>query len=113
MSQTQSNGSKSTSTAPRVVVTTSWDDDDRSGLKLAEVLNSKGIPGTFYVPTGRLGDKAALAPGDLRLLASAGFEIGGHTVSHAILTELGPTELTSEITRCKHKLENILGRSVE
>jgi len=113
MSQTSSNGSRSSSAAPRVIVTTSWDDDDRSGLKLAEVLNAKGIPGTFYVPTGRLGDKAALAPGDLRLLTSAGFEIGGHTVSHAILTELGPTELTSEITRCKHKIENIIGRSIE
>jgi peptidoglycan/xylan/chitin deacetylase (PgdA/CDA1 family) len=107
------NSATNRSSSKRVIVTTSWDDDDRSSLKLAEILNSKAIPGTFYVPTGRLGEKSALAPTDLRLLASAGFEIGGHTVSHAILTELGPTELTSEITRCKHKLENILGRGVE
>jgi peptidoglycan/xylan/chitin deacetylase (PgdA/CDA1 family) len=107
------NSSKESAKGCRVIVTTSWDDDDRSGLKLAEVLNSKGIPGTFYVPTGRLGEKSALAPADLRMLASAGFEVGGHTVSHAILTELGPTELTSEITRCKQKLESIMGRGVE
>jgi len=113
MSHPSTNGSSKTTSSPRVIVTTSWDDDDRSGLKLAEVLNSKGIPGTFYVPTGRLGEKSALSPADLRMLAGAGFEIGGHTVSHAILTELGPTELTSEITRCKHKLEGMMGRAVE
>ena len=40
---------------PRVFVTTSWDDEDRSGLKVAQLLSRNRLPGTFYVPTGRLG----------------------------------------------------------
>ena len=67
---------------PPVFVTTSWDDEDRSGLKVAELLSRNRLPGTFYVPTGRLGRDLFFAADDLRTLSTAGFEIGAHTVSH-------------------------------
>src|SRR4051812_2497383 len=41
---------------PRVVVTTSWDDDAVSGLDIAQLLGERRLPGTFYVPTGQLGE---------------------------------------------------------
>jgi len=96
----------------RVYVTTSWDDEDRTGLKVAELLSRSGLPGTFYVPTGKLGQGASFTTGDLRALAAAGFEIGAHTVSHAILTELRPDELAREIGDCKETLQEILGADV-
>jgi peptidoglycan/xylan/chitin deacetylase (PgdA/CDA1 family) len=97
---------------PRVFVTTSWDDADRSGLKVADVLNRHGLRGTFYVPTGRLGHDPFFTAADLRTLSVAGFEIGAHTVSHAILTEIGPEELKHEVGDCKVVLQQILGAEV-
>jgi peptidoglycan/xylan/chitin deacetylase (PgdA/CDA1 family) len=97
---------------PRVFVTTSWDDEDRSGLKVAELLSRNRLPGTFYVPTGRLGHDPFFVADDLRTLSTAGFEIGGHTVTHSTLTGLGPEELTREIGECKAVLQQILGMQI-
>jgi peptidoglycan/xylan/chitin deacetylase (PgdA/CDA1 family) len=97
---------------PRVFVTTSWDDDDRSGLKVAELLSRHRLRGTFYVPTGKLGSDSLFTAEDLRALSAVGFEIGAHTVSHAILTGLGPQELTREISECKKVLQQIVGTEI-
>jgi peptidoglycan/xylan/chitin deacetylase (PgdA/CDA1 family) len=97
---------------PRVFVTTSWDDEDRGGLKVAELLSRNRLRGTFYVPTGRLGRDPFFAADDLRTLAAAGFEIGGHTVSHAILTGLGPKDIDREVSECKEVLQAILGTEI-
>jgi len=95
----------------RTIVTTSWDDGDPADQKLAELLRSKGIQGTFYIPVryqGRLLDHS-----ELRTLVSAGFEIGAHGFSHKLLWRLPPQELTQEVRLCKRILEAILGRQVE
>jgi peptidoglycan/xylan/chitin deacetylase (PgdA/CDA1 family) len=97
---------------PRVFVTTSWDDEDRTGLKVAESLRRFRLAATFYVPTGKLGQGHSLAAADLRTLAAAGFEIGAHTVSHAILTEVGPDELAREVGDCKATLQEIVGAEI-
>jgi peptidoglycan/xylan/chitin deacetylase (PgdA/CDA1 family) len=97
---------------PRVVVTTSWDDDAASGLDIAHLLGERGLPGTFYVPTGQLGETSRFARRDLVALAGDGFEIGGHTVSHRILTQVNAADLKHEVGDCKKTLEQILGREV-
>jgi hypothetical protein len=97
---------------PPVIVTTSWDDDSASGLKIAELLSARGLSGTFYVPTGRLGEVSTFTRGDLQALSANGFEIGGHTVSHRILTKLEPSELTREVVDCKQVLQEVVGREV-
>lgn len=97
---------------PKAFVTTSWDDDDRSNLKLAEMLNTHRISGTFYVPSGKLGTGSHLSATDLRNLAAAGFEIGAHTVSHAILPSLGHQEMVWEVTACKKVLQQALSAEV-
>ncbi len=104
--------SQTSSSFPRVVVTTSWDDEDRTGLKLAELLQAHGIRGTFYVPTGRLGQGNAFSVADLRSLAAGGFEIGAHTVTHPILTEINGSQLLFEVGHCKEQLEQALGEEV-
>lgn len=94
------------------IVTTSWDDGDRADLKLAEALRSRGIAGTFYVPTKPYGGRPALSHADLRNLSSEGFEIGAHGVTHKLLWRLPAEELAAEINPCKPTLEDILGKEV-
>jgi len=96
---------------PRIV-TTSWDDGDRSDLRLAEVLHSHGIRGTFYVPITPYNGRAPLERTELRSLSSEGFEIGAHGFSHKLLWGLPAKELASEIAPCKPLLEDILGSEV-
>jgi hypothetical protein len=96
----------------KTFVTTSWDDDDRSGLKVAELLSRYQLPGTFYVPTGRLGSDSFLSSADLKVFIAAGFEIGAHSVSHAILPTLDSTELEREVRDCKVVLQENLGTEV-
>jgi peptidoglycan/xylan/chitin deacetylase (PgdA/CDA1 family) len=95
-----------------VVVTTSWDDGDRRDLKIAELLTLRKLPGTFYVPSGSLGNNSNMSVTDLRELANAGFEIGGHTVNHPILTDIDSGSVRREVGDCKRSLEAILGREV-
>jgi peptidoglycan/xylan/chitin deacetylase (PgdA/CDA1 family) len=96
---------------PRIV-TTSWDDGDRSDLKLAEILRSRKIRGTFYVPITPYLGRPALTHAELRELSSEGFEIGAHGYSHKQLWKLAAKELAEEINPCKPTLENILGTEV-
>ena len=60
------------------IVTTSWDDGDENDIKLAELLHSRGLLGTFYVPAIPYRNGTTLAAADLRTFASEGFEIGAH-----------------------------------
>lgn len=94
------------------IVTSSWDDDDRTNLKVAELLAARKLPGTFYVTSGGLGKGLALSITELRSLSDAGFEIGAHSVSHAILPQLNRHDLAREVAECKTVLEQALGRKV-
>lgn len=95
---------------PRIV-TTSWDDGDYADLKLAELLLSRGIRGTFYIPINYR--DRPLGHSELRVLASEGFEIGAHGYSHKHLWSLEPQELAQEVRPCKRILEDLLGKEVE
>jgi len=96
----------------QIIVTTSWDDGNPLDLRVAELLCDRGLPGTFYFPfTGPHG-RETLPPDKLRLLASEGFEVGGHTLSHCVLPQLRPEEIAREVGSCKHRLEDILGEPV-
>lgn len=95
-----------------VVVTTSWDDGDPSDLKLVELLARRGLAATFYVATGNLGQSSVMSVRELRELAQAGFEIGAHTVSHPVLTEIDGSAVAREVAECKRALEDVLGREV-
>jgi peptidoglycan-N-acetylglucosamine deacetylase len=101
-----------TASRSRVVVTTSWDDDSVSGMRVAELLGEKKMRGTFYVPTGQLGGESRFTAENLRSLVAEGFEIGAHTISHRILTDLSPSELEMEVGGCKPVLEQMLGKEV-
>ena len=53
-----------------------------------------------------------MTPDQIRLLASAGMELGGHTIAHPILSTLSAAEAESEIGGGKEELEGLAGQSV-
>ncbi len=61
---------------------------------------------------GPLADDLMLTTAQLKELAGRGVEIGGHTVSHAILASLDDAEAFDEIVRGKQRLEAVAGRPV-
>src|SRR5437667_11752832 len=89
------------------VVTTSWDDGDPSDIKIADLLRSRGLAGTFYVPITGYHGRKTLASADLQALSSQGFEIGAHSLSHKCLTSLSGEDLVRDVTTCKGMLEQI------
>lgn len=94
------------------VVTTSWDDGDPRDLRVAELLRSRELTGTFYVPITGYQARKTLAAADLRALSSEGFEIGAHGVSHRTLPRLSWEEQGREVWVCKQMLEEAIGRKV-
>jgi peptidoglycan/xylan/chitin deacetylase (PgdA/CDA1 family) len=81
-------------------------------LKVAELLRARGLPGTFYFPFIGYDGRRNLTPDHLRSLALAGFEMGGHGMSHNVLPQLGSKEIAREVGICKNRLEDILGKRV-
>lgn len=94
------------------IVTTSWDDGDPNDLRIARLLRSRELSGTFYVPIHGYRGGKTLTEGDLRALCSEGFEIGAHSVWHKDLSKLGRKELVHETRDCKQILEQSLGKPV-
>ena len=79
------------------------------------VLEGHGFPATLFATTGWIGGRGAadLAPGapdrmlswpQVRRIAAAGTEIGGHAHSHPQLDQLHDARLRFELLRCKEIL---------
>jgi peptidoglycan/xylan/chitin deacetylase (PgdA/CDA1 family) len=96
----------------RAVVTTSWDDGDRADLRLAELLLSRGIPGTLYVPVQPYLGRPAMTAAELRLLVEQGLEVGGHGVDHEHMPSLSREKTLSVVRECKNRLEAAVGEEV-
>jgi peptidoglycan/xylan/chitin deacetylase (PgdA/CDA1 family) len=90
----------------RALFTTSWDDGHPSDLRVAGLLARHGIAGTFYVP--RHAATGTMDAVHLRELAQA-FEIGAHTLSHAVLTDATPAQALHEIAGSKSWIEDETG----
>ena len=60
-----------------------------------------------------LPDDLMMSSAQVRALADAGMEIGGHTVRHPILTELPDDAAVAEIRNGRDHLQRITGRAVE
>ena len=95
-------------TAPPRWITTSWDDGHPSDRRVAELLTAHGLTGTFYVP--RQWDRPTMGDAELAALADEGFELGGHTVNHRVLTEMGGRAARREIIDCRAWLSDVTGR---
>jgi peptidoglycan/xylan/chitin deacetylase (PgdA/CDA1 family) len=108
---------------PSGLVALSFDDgmDDNHGVVLP-ILRERGLRATVYVATGLIGkpnpwmssDSGArmMTVAELRDLASAGFEIGAHSVTHPDLSPLDFEDCFREASESKLALERLLGVSV-
>jgi peptidoglycan/xylan/chitin deacetylase (PgdA/CDA1 family) len=98
--------------SPGVAIT--FDDGCESDLLVAApILQENGFGATFYVSPGRLGRPGYMSNSQLCELASLGFEIGCHSMTHAYLTDLDDAGLRREIQEARLELEQLLGRAVE
>lgn len=61
----------------------------------------------------RLADLLYVTWEEARAMQAAGIELGGHTVSHAILSKLAPDEAEREIREGRESLERNLGREIQ
>ncbi|WP_231391800.1 polysaccharide deacetylase family protein [Arthrobacter sp. 35W] len=89
-------GAPAQAAAP-VTVTLTFDDGDADQLTAATIMNSYGLHGTFFIPSGYIDQPGYLTQADLHALAAAGHEIGGHTVTHPDLATLPADEATRQI----------------
>src|SRR5712692_2183757 len=96
---------------PITLVTTSWDDGHPLDLRMAELLASYGVPSTFYVPVA-YHKRPVMTKTQLSELVEMRMEVGSHTLTHPILTELQKGEIFRELRESREILEDMLGRPV-
>lgn len=107
---------------PHPVVITFDDGYEDTSTIAAPILGAFGFQATLFVVSDRVGGSntwdARFGPPpapllswtQIRALADAGFEIGGHSATHPALTTLADAELEGEIRRSRTSLEQALGR---
>lgn len=94
-----------------IVVT--FDDNQMSSYELGvPVLVKNNQTATFYLITNRLENKDSIGTAQIPDLIAKGMEIGSHTVSHAILTNLSDSALATELKDSRTALEAVTGTPV-
>ncbi len=95
---------------PRTFVIT-FDDGRSDGYTEAfPILRRLGLVATFYVITGRIGAPNSLSASQLQGLASAGMEIGSHTVDHVPLNSAIPSAARLQLTRSAAQIAAVTGQ---
>ena len=77
----------------KTYVSITFDDGWADNLEAAQMMQSFGVMGTFYINSGRVGagpQRMTLA--ELNQIYAMGHEIGGHTGLHQKLTNFNPTQ---------------------
>ena len=78
-----------------VAFTTSWDDGSPSDTRVADLLHSFGLLGTFYASTGPEGARS-ISDSDLRRIARD-HELGNHGRTHTPFLSLSSTDIEDEV----------------
>jgi Predicted xylanase/chitin deacetylase len=93
-----------------MIITTSWDDGHPLDIKLLELLEKYNLKATFYIPLSN--PENPVMDQSLIKDISTYQDIGGHTLNHLYLNGLNEKEAQFEITQCKIKLEEIIGKPI-
>lgn len=111
--------------AGRPLVLTFDDGFRNTALEAAPLLDRLGFRATLFATSGHCGGTndwpgqpahiprlPLLSLAELRALGQAGFEIGAHGVSHALLDRLPGDQVLDEVRDSRARLEQALGRPV-
>ena len=90
---------------PMALVTTSWDNGHPYDLRLASLLSTYQVAGTFYVPSS-YSKRPMMEDSQLRDLIGMNMEIGSHTDTHLVLTKLPPHEIWRELRESRERLKS-------
>jgi peptidoglycan/xylan/chitin deacetylase (PgdA/CDA1 family) len=97
----------------RTIAITFDDGCETDLLSAALILKGHNFGATFFVVSGFVGKPGYLSQPQLRELATLGFEIGCHSMTHPYLPDLDDAGLRHEIVEAKNALEQMLGKPVE
>ncbi len=90
-------------------------DDARLGAfeNAMPILVEQGVPATFFVVPGWIDDRLSgtFSWDDCRSLVAAGMEVGSHSLNHRRLANMTRSEVVSELTRSRLRIEAELNRS--
>lgn len=92
-------------------VTISLDDGHTDDLRALEVMARHGLRGTVYVAFNHP-RTPQIEDAGIRALHAAGIEIGSHTMSHKVLTQVAPDTLDFELGESRRRLEDMTGAAV-
>ncbi|WP_441428251.1 polysaccharide deacetylase family protein [Arthrobacter sp. 2RAF6] len=91
-----------------------FDDANADQVAAANYLNSKGMMGTFFLPSGYLnatdpngGPAPYMTTAQALALQSAGNEIAGHTVTHPDLAQMDANEVARQVCNDRVNLTNM------
>lgn len=79
------------------IVSIDVDDGYADAMQAASALDARGMRGTFFIIGAYLGKPGHMTADQVRSLAAAGHEIGGHSVTHPDLTTLPLDEAQRQI----------------
>jgi hypothetical protein len=79
------------------VITLTFDDANADQVAAAQILNGAGMKGTFFTPSGYLDANGYMTKAQALAIQAAGNEIGGHTVTHPDLAQMGADEVKRQI----------------
>lgn len=93
--------------APTTVSIT-FDDTYADTIPALNAMQDRGIPGTLYVNSQRVGFSSTyLSRNQLKVYSQHGFEIGGHALNHEDLTTLTPDDARANICADRTNLINL------
>ena len=96
-----------TAFAAQTYVSLTFDDGRASQVNAGAILAAHGVHGTFYIISGYLGsDPYFMSLDNVRSLATAGNEIGGHTRTHPDLMTLSANAAVEEICGDQQQLQS-------
>lgn len=91
-----------------------FDDGNASDFEIAfPKLEERGLKGSFFVLTDRLGQPGSLSEAQIKELLAAGHTVGSHGAAHLDWSGLSETALQAEILPSLQCLSTLIGREVD
>ncbi len=90
---------------PETVVSLTFDDGHEGQYQLRQVFKDFGVRGTFYLNSETMGIWPRMSWEEAENLARDGNDIGGHTLTHAKLTQVSPAEAMRQVCEDRENLQ--------